>query len=64
MPAITNYVNSGTKVAKVVSVGARTGLAGTEAVIFDASFEAIRNQRMFTSKPNWQQDLIKNAFGF
>lgn len=64
MPAVVNYVNSGTKIAKGVSVGARAGLAATEAVAFDATFEGIRNQRLFTDKPHWQQDLIKNSFGF
>jgi hypothetical protein len=64
MPAIVNYANSGTKIAKVVSVGARAGLAVTEAAVFDATFEGIRNQRWFMDKPHWQQDLLKNSLGF
>lgn len=68
MPAAAKYISSGTKVASLVkwstTVAGRAALATGEAATFDFSFELLRNQRLFTDKPNWQQDLIKNAFGF
>ncbi|MBX9809533.1 hypothetical protein K2X92_04055 [Candidatus Gracilibacteria bacterium] len=71
MPAAAQaakYVNSGTRTANALkntaTLAAKATVATTEAVTFDATFEGLRNQRLFIDKPNWQQDLIKNAAGF
>ncbi len=64
MPAAAGYVNSGTRVKNIATLAGKAAVATTEAVTFDATFEGLRNQRFFTDKPSWKQDLIKNAAGF
>ncbi len=68
MPAAVKYVNSGSRTANAIktttSIGSKVALATAESAVFDTTFEGLRNQRFFTDKPHWQQDLIKNAAGF
>ncbi len=68
MPALANYAQNTSKVATGVRntaiIGTKVAVAGIEAATFDLTFEALRNQRLFTDKPQWERDLIKNAFGF
>ena len=64
MPAIVKYANTGTRAARALSIAGRVGVAGIEAVVFDGTFEGMRNQRWFTEKPTWKQDILKNMVGF